>query len=108
MQTTDQLEENVVGWAEKKGIIADNDVLAQIGKMVEEVTELKAEVIKETRNDVASNKHEIKMELGDVLVTCVIQAKLQGMTLHECLDAAYGKISKRTGQMKNGAFVKDE
>lgn len=102
MTTTDQLEADVVAWAEGKGIIAANDAPAQLNKMVEEVVELDVEVCE------GGSKSEIKMELGDVLVTCVIQAKLQGLTLHECLDAAYGKISKRTGQMKNGAFVKDE
>jgi hypothetical protein len=41
------------------------------------------------------------------MVTLIIQAKMQGMTIEECLNAAYDVISKRTGKMVNGQFVKD-
>jgi hypothetical protein len=30
------------------------------------------------------------------------------MTIEECLNAAYDVISKRTGKMVNGQFMKDE
>jgi hypothetical protein len=31
-----------------------------------------------------------------------------GTTIEECIDEAYDVISKRTGKMVNGTFVKDE
>jgi hypothetical protein len=40
-------------------------------------------------------------------VTLIIQAKMQGLDLNECLGSAYNVISKRTGKMVNGTFVKD-
>lgn len=35
-------------------------------------------------------------------------AKRIGMTLEACLDFAYDEIKNRTGEMKNGSFIKDE
>jgi NTP pyrophosphatase (non-canonical NTP hydrolase) len=46
--------------------------------------------------------------LGDILVTIIIQAEMQGLKLEECLESAYNVISKRTGKMINGTFVKDK
>jgi hypothetical protein len=41
------------------------------------------------------------------MVTIIIQAKMQGLTIEECLQSAYDVISKRTGKMMNGQFIKD-
>jgi hypothetical protein len=32
---------------------------------------------------------------------------MQGLTIEECLQSAYDVISKRTGKMINGQFIKD-
>ena len=34
-------------------------------------------------------------------------AELCDLTIEECVESAYDVISKRTGKMKNGTFVKD-
>ena len=34
-------------------------------------------------------------------------AELCGFTIEECVESAYDVISKRTGKMNNGTFVKD-
>lgn len=47
-------------------------------------------------------------ELGDVLVTLIIQAQGQGTNLEECLALAYNKIKYRTGKTIDGVFVKSE
>ena len=46
--------------------------------------------------------------MGDIMVTLIIQAKMQDLSLEECLESAYNVIAKRTGKMVNGQFVKDE
>jgi hypothetical protein len=33
---------------------------------------------------------------------------MQGVSVQDCLQSAYNVISKRTGVMKDGQFVKDE
>jgi len=86
-------------WAHGKGIARRESAINQMGKMIEEVMELDKEV---GLNDIEG----IKDELGDVLVTCIVQAECHGLDLVECLQAAYDKISKRKGETVNGVFVK--
>ena len=94
------LESLVIDWAEDKGILENGTPLKQSFKTLEEVGEL--------INAISTNNHlEIKDALGDVLVTIIIQAKMQNVELIECLNSAYNVISKRTGEMVNGTFIKD-
>jgi NTP pyrophosphatase (non-canonical NTP hydrolase) len=94
------LENQVIDWAEDKGILENGTPIKQSFKTLEEVGEL--------INAISINdKEEIKDALGDVLVTIIIQAKMQNVGLIECLNLAYNTISKRTGKMVNGTFVKD-
>jgi NTP pyrophosphatase (non-canonical NTP hydrolase) len=51
---------------------------------------------------------EVKDGIGDTLVTLIILAEMLGTNLDECLQMAYDTISKRTGKMVNGTFVKDK
>ncbi len=100
----EELEESVIQWAFTKGILGDYSMdrrLAQLSKFEEEASEFMHEVESE-------NPHAIRDELGDVLVTLIIQANLWGLSLSECLEEAYEKISARSGQMIDGVFVKDE
>ena len=95
-----ELECAIEVWAEEKGILAQATPIKQAMKTQEELTELCNAIL----ND---DKEEIKDAIGDIVVTLIIQAKMQGLTIEECLNAAYDVISKRTGQMVNGQFVKD-
>lgn len=47
------------------------------------------------------------IELGDCLVTLTNCAHMLNSTTDECLDMAYEKISRRSGAMKDGFFVKE-
>ena len=100
--TVEKLEVEVVRWAKQKGIFDESSAAFQMFKMFEEVEELDCEIVTLT-----PDREAIKNELGDVLVTCVIQAHFQGLHLQTCLEAALNKITKRTGRMINRQFVKD-
>lgn len=100
MRSYNELEALVITWAHQKGILDNGTPRAQAGKTVEEVQELIAAI------DV-NNKAEIEDALGDILVTIIIQAEMQGLELVKCLESAYNVISKRTGKMVDGQFVKD-
>ena len=50
---------------------------------------------------------EIKDGIGDMVVVLTNLAELCGLTIEECVESAYDVISKRTGKMENGTFVKD-
>ena len=96
----ESIAEAVRGWANGKGIARRESARNQMGKMIEEVMELDKEV---GLNDIDG----IKDELGDVLVTCIVQAECHGLDPVACLQAAYEKISKRKGETVNGIFIKE-
>lgn len=95
-----ELEVAIEQWAKDKGILDNATTMKQAEKTHEEVLELMSAIDDD-------NRDEIKDAIGDIVVTLIIQAKMQGMTIEECLNAAYDVISKRTGKMINGQFVKD-
>lgn len=95
-----QLEKLVIEWADQKGILQKATPARQADKTLEECHELRESIQ-------SGYPEEIADALGDILVTIIIQAKMQNMSLIECLEGAYNIISKRTGIMKDGQFVKD-
>ena len=97
MKTTIELVEQ---WAEEKGILSKATPLTQAIKTQEEVNELYRAILDE-------NRDEIKDAIGDIMVTLIIQCKMQGMDLQDCLESAYNVIKNRTGKMVGGIFVKD-
>lgn len=112
-----ELEQKVIEWAKEKGILEKATPTAQCDKTFEEVEEL-SEALEAQRMDlfeftnskgkVVNTKFEIQDALGDILVTIIIQAEMQDLKLEDCLQSAYDVISKRTGKMLNGQFVKDK
>lgn len=100
MMDYNQLEALVIEWAANKGILEKATTAAQANKTMEECQELIDAIQHE-------NIEEIADALGDILVTIIIQAKMQNMSLIECLEGAYNIIAKRTGKMVDGQFVKD-
>ena len=100
MRSYNELEALVIAWATQKGILQNGTPRAQAMKTWEETDEL----ITAIEND---DREEIIDALGDILVTIIIQAEMQGLSLTECLNSAYNVISKRTGKMVDGQFVKD-
>lgn len=94
-------KENVIQWAHDKGIMSKATPMKQALKTLEECTEL-LHAIQD------NNPHEIKDAIGDILVTIIIQAEMNSMDIEDCLQSAYDIISKRTGKMLNGTFVKDK
>jgi NTP pyrophosphatase (non-canonical NTP hydrolase) len=101
MKSYNELEALVITWAHQKGILDNGTPRAQASKTVEEVQELIDAID-------TNNKPEIEDALGDILVTIIIQAEMQEVSLIDCLESAYNVISKRTGVMKDGQFLKDE
>ena len=87
-------------WAEEKGILSEATPLTQAMKTHAEADELCHAILDEDRD-------EIKDAIGDIMVTLIIQCKMQGMDLQDCLESAYNVIKNRTGKMVGGVFVKD-
>ena len=94
------LKHEVEMWAKDKGILDNATPIKQALKTQEEVTELLNAIVD-------NDRAEIIDAIGDIMVTLIIQAKMQNLDLFECLQSAYNVISKRTGKMVNGQFLKD-
>lgn len=101
MPDTNQLEREVLAWAKDRGILDSATPERQFCKTLEEVSEL----LDAIQND---NTTEVMDAIGDIMVTLIIQCSFWGVTLNDCLQDAYDVISKRSGKMVNGVFVKDE
>ena len=88
-------------WAGERGLYTKGDKKTQFCKLMEEAGELGRAVLK-------NDQEEFVDAIGDMVVVLTNMAHLGGTTIEECIDAAYKVISKRTGRMVNGTFVKDE
>ena len=111
-----ELEKLVLEWADNKGILEKATPMAQANKTLEEVQELieavywqkyNVETYVNEKGKQVNTKEEIKDALGDILVTIIIGAKLQGLQLEDCLESAYNVIKNRNGKMVDGQFIKD-
>ena len=95
------LIKQVEQWSIDKGLDKGNS-FTQYAKSSEEMGEVAAALC---RNDI----DELRDGIGDVIVTLVILAQQNNMTLYECLEQAYGEIKNRTGVMsKDGSFIKEQ
>lgn len=112
-----EVVEQIIQWGKDKGILDKATPLAQWSKTQEELTELHESLTAQNNNltwytnskgEDVNTKDQIKDDLGDIGVTLILQCALQGITLEEALQTAYDVISKRTGKMVNGQFVKDK
>lgn len=96
------LENEVEIWGFARGILVNGKPLGQAEKTVEEAAELLKAVAEGDREGIIDG-------IGDVLVTLIMQASLQNVTVTECLQHAYDQIKDRKGYLnENGVFIKDE
>lgn len=120
-----ELEQKVIEWGAEKGILDNSTPLRQLSKTQEELNETREalEKLAQIDNAIQDNQflfpieekeyrekvyQEVKDGIGDMLVTIILLAKLCDTDTNETLQMAYDIISKRTGKMVNGLFVKDQ
>tara|TARA_R110001632_G_scaffold109244_4_gene219447 strand:+ start:454 stop:756 length:303 start_codon:yes stop_codon:yes gene_type:complete len=99
MTITDKIRQ----WGIDKGITAAGTtatVASQFNKTLEEVEELKMAIL-------FQDFEETTDAIGDIAVTLILLSELRGVSFEECLQTAYNVISKRTGKIVDGVFVKD-
>ena len=88
-------------WAGERGLYSKGDTKTQFCKLMEEAGELGRAILK-------NDNTEFRDAIGDMVVVLTNLAHMGGTTIERCIDEAYEVISKRTGKMVNGTFVKDE
>jgi len=88
-------------WAEERGLYDKGDTKTQFLKLMEEAGELGRAILKD-------DQPEFVDAIGDMVVVLTNLAELGNTSIEACVDSAYEVISKRTGKMVNGTFVKDD
>ncbi len=122
IKTYEQTADQVLDWAEAKGIISAANPIKQLSKTQEELDEtmLALQKIKHLEEpdlsfvDIKDKtaleqtyRAEVEDGIGDMLVTIIILAELVGMSSVDCLNVAYNEIKDRKGEMRDGLFVKE-
>ena len=87
-------------WADERGLYDKGDTKTQYLKLMEEAGELGRAILKDDQPEVVD-------AIGDMVVVLTNLSELAGYNIEHCIDEAYNVISKRTGKMINGTFVKD-
>ena len=87
-------------WADERGLYDKGDTKTQYLKLMEEAGELGRAILKD-------DEDEFVDAIGDMVVVLTNLAHLGNVSIEQCIDEAYRVISKRTGKMQNGTFVKD-
>jgi NTP pyrophosphatase (non-canonical NTP hydrolase) len=88
-------------WAESRGLYKKGNTHTQYVKLQEEAGELAKALLEDDQDEVVD-------AIGDIVVVLTNLAHLRGVNIETCIATAYDVISKRTGKMINGTFVKDE
>ena len=94
------LDGKILAWGYGKGIILRENRFQQMAKVTEEVGEVAHALCRD-------NVDALRDAIGDTYVTICLLAAQNGLSVQECVQAAYDEIKGRTGQMKDGVFVKD-
>jgi len=100
MNTMENIEEQIISWAEERKLTDNRNFSSQMIKLMEEVGELSGAI---ARND----KSEQVDAIGDIQVVLIILCKQLGIDYKQSLQSAYNTIKNRKGKTINGIFVKD-
>ncbi len=87
-------------WARERGLYDKGDVKTQLVKLSEEVGELSQAILK-------NNQDGIVDAVGDCVIVLTNLARIGNYDIEDCINYAYKEIKDRTGEIKDGTFVKD-
>jgi len=92
-------KEDILKWAEPKGLLKYENRFKQYTKLQEESNELLIALCDD-------NKEEIRDAIGDCVVVLTILANQVEMDIEDCIEYAYNQIKNRRGKTINGNFIK--
>lgn len=114
-----ELQEKVLEWAGSHDLLHEENADKQFMKFIEEVFEFKTEfdyngnefiicLTDKRMKFTPDTFYNMKLEMGDIIVTLIILCEQLDIDPTECLEMAYKKIKDRQGKTINGTFVKEE
>ena len=101
IEVNNNIYDSIRTWAKVRGLYAKGNPTKQYVKLQEEAGELAKALLKDDQAEVID-------AIGDMIVVLTNLAHIRGVKVEDCISSAYNVISKRTGKMINGTFVKDE
>lgn len=96
-----ELIENIVTWGKERELIKYEYRYEQLAKVIEEVGELAAAMIRDDFNAQAD-------AIGDVATALILLSNQLGIKYENCVAMAYGTIKDRRGIFKNRSYIKEE
>jgi NTP pyrophosphatase (non-canonical NTP hydrolase) len=96
----ENLIDDVIDWADERGLLREDFAKNQMLKVVEEIGELSAALV---RDDI----DEVIDAIGDSFITLIILSSQLGLEPEDCLRRAYDQIADRKGQTIDGVFIKE-
>lgn len=93
--------DRIRGWAHDRNLIEGSTVQAQCVKLMEEVGELSAAIVR-------NQDYRFADAIGDCFVVLTILAAQRGLEIETCIADAWDEIKNRKGRMVDGVFVKEE
>lgn len=121
--TFEELKQKVLDWADSHDLLHEENANKQFMKFIEEVFEFKTEfdiwnLYRKFKHDTnvwqdfsieeSERWKNLKLEMGDIIVTLVVLCEDLGIDPVECLQMAYNKIKNRKGKTVDGKFIKAE
>ncbi len=93
-------ERMVIKWANDRGLLEGTTVEKQTLKLMEEAGEL-------CKGMMLEDIEKIRDAIGDMVVVMINLCAKLGISLENCIAAAWLEIKDRKGKMVNGSFVKE-
>jgi NTP pyrophosphatase (non-canonical NTP hydrolase) len=95
-----ELTQFVIEWGKDRNLIERKNADKQMIKVVEEVGELAASLLKNDERNIVDS-------IGDSFVTLIILSAQLGLDPTQCLNEAYSEIANRKGKTVDGTFIKE-
>ena len=115
MYTLQELQPKIIQWAKDKDLVKLENAFKQASKTQEELDEMKIHIYLQKmgvetytkNNETVIVADAIMDDIGDQLITLIIQCAIQEIDLLDCLNLAWNEIKDRKGETKNGVFIKN-
>ena len=98
---TDRRFDLIRDWAQERGLYDKGDIKTQCLKLMEEVGETCSSILEGSYDGTIDG-------IGDCVVVLTSLAHLKGVTIEQCIDAAYNEIKDRKGKMVDGTYIREK